>query len=269
MDKKYFTVAQFAEFARTTRNTLIHYEKKGLIEPIARGGNNYRSYSVSQIANLNLIRTLQELGMTLEEVKRINERRTPKLMEDILTEQLDKIDIQIDKWVNAQKLLHTLKKIINSVRDIDENEIDIRFLPAEAIVLGDINDYSRNRNDYDALHDFYHSINKKYPYCDLNYPVWAVFSSERVRQGDWNWPERFYFYNPEGYDKRPAGLYAIGYTRGGYGDCSSLYKRLLEYIDTNKLEICGDIYEEYPLNEIFVCDDTNYLIRVMIPVRES
>jgi len=112
------------------------------------------------------------------------------------------------------------------------------------------------------------SNSDRYPGYDLNYPVWAVFSKERVRRGDWNWPERFYFYNPEGHDKKPAGTYVIGYTRGGYGDCSSLYKRLLDYIDTNNLVISGDIYEEYPLNEISVNDSSNYLIRVMIPVRE-
>ena len=268
MNRKYFTISQFARFARTTRNTLIHYENKGLINPISRGDNNYRSYSVSQIANLNLIRTLQELGMTLEEIKQIKDSRTPELMENILTQQIDKIEIKIDRCVQAQKLLHTLRKIIRSVNNIDENEIYVQFHPAEAIVLGEINDYSRGRNDYDALRDFYRSIGDKYPSYDLNYPVWAIFSKERIRRGDWNWPERFYFYNPEGHDKKPAGSYVVGYTRGGYGDCGSLYRRLLDYIETNNLEINGDIYEEYPLNEISINDNSNYLIRVMIPIRE-
>ena len=269
MNRKYFTISQFAKFARTTRNTLIHYENKGLISPVSRGENNYRSYSVSQIATLNLIRTLQELGMTLEEVKQVKDQRNPDFMENILKQQIDKIDIKIDQCVQAQKLLHTLRTIIKSVRNIDEDTISTQFYPAEAIVLGGINDYSRGRNDYDALRDFYRNIGDKYPAYDLNYPVWAVFSKERIRRGDWNWPERFYFYNPEGHDKKPAGLYVVGYTRGGYGDCSSLYKRLLDYIDENKFEIIGDIYEEYPLNEISVYDNTNYLIRVMIPVYEG
>ena len=111
MNRKYFTISQFARFARTTRNTLIHYENKGLINPVSRGENNYRSYSVSQIANLNLIRTLQELGMTLEEIKKVKDSRTPELMENVLTQQIDKIDMQIDKWVKARKLLYTLNKI--------------------------------------------------------------------------------------------------------------------------------------------------------------
>ena len=269
MNKKLFTVSEFAEFARTTRNTLLHYENKGLIKPVTRCENNYRSYSVSQIANLNLIRTLQELGMTLEEMKLLHRKRTPELILEVFDQQIDKIDIQIEKWVKARKLLFTLNSIINPVLDINENEIKLKHVASEAIILGDINDYSRGRNDYDALHDFYHKIGQKYPDFDLNYPVWGIFSKDRIRQGEFCRPERFYFYNPEGYDKKPAGTYVIGYTRGGYGDCAGLYKRILDYIDTNGLIINGDIYEEYPLNEICIYDESNYLIRVMIPVEEK
>ena len=48
-----------------------------------------------------------------------------------------------------------------------------------------------------------------------------------------------------------------------------MYKRLIDYIDANNYEICGNAYEEYPQNEICVADNTNYLIRVMITVREK
>jgi hypothetical protein len=43
----------------------------------------------------------------------------------------------------------------------------------------------------------------------------------------------------------------------------------MDYIGKNGFEICGDAYEEYPLNELCVSDDENYMIRVMIAVREE
>ena len=103
----------------------------------------------------------------------------------------------------------------------------------------------------------------------MNYPVWGFFSENRIKQEDWVWPDRYYFYNPEGRDKRPAAFYAIGYTRSGYGQGGDLYKRLIDYIKKNGFEICGDAYEEYPLNEVCIMDNTNYLMRVMITVREK
>lgn len=112
-------------------------------------------------------------------------------------------------------------------------------------------------------------MQNQYPDLDLNYPVWGIFSEKRILQNDWKYPERYDFYNPEGYDEIPSDLHAVGYSRGGYGQTDELYKRLLNYIDENDFEICGNTYEEYPLNELNISDNNNYLIRVMITVRKK
>jgi len=268
-DKGIFSISDFAKFSRTTRDTLLHYDRMGLLSPASRRANNYRYYSREQLAQINVIRTLQKLGMTLEEIKELKNNRNPVQVGEIFARQIGKIDQIIEMWVRAQKLLFTLDKSIRSALNIDEKTITVQFMPVEAIVLGDLNDYSRGRNDYDALLSFYQATSEKYPDLDLNYPVWGFFSEERIKQKDWVWPDRYYFYNPEGRDKRPAALYAIGYTRGDYGQSGELYNRIIDYIDNNGFEICGDTYEEYPLNEICVTDPHDYLIRVMITVREK
>jgi len=207
--------------------------------------------------------------MTLEEIKSLKDHRTPELSDEVLEQQIEKIEGEIEGWVRAGKLLRTIRKTINSVSYVDENEITIQFLPAEAIVLGDINDYSRGRTIHDALLSFYNSMNEKYPTLDLNYPVWAAYSESSIKSRAWVEPDRFYFYNPEGHDRRAATLYAIGYTRGGYGKCDELYRMILEFIDKHGFEICGPTYEEYPLNEVCVADENRYLIRIMITVRKK
>ena len=264
-----FSVNEFARLSRTTKETLRHYDRIGLLAPVSRGSNNYRYYSNGQLAVVNVIRTLQKLGMTLDEIKNYKDNLTPALVGELFARQIVNIDRNIESWVRAQKLLFTLQKTINSVAAIDEDTITAQYLPAEAIVLGDLNDYSRGRDDYDALLSFYHAMSEKYPDMDMNYSVWGVFSEERVKNEDWIWPDRYYFYNPEGRDRRPAALYAIGYTRGGYGQCGELYARIIDFIDSNGLEICGDAYEEYPLNEVCVTDSSSYLIRLMITVCEK
>ena len=265
--KGLFSINEFANFSRTTRDALIHYDKIDLLKPAARGKSGYRYYSAGQIPLVKVIHTLQELGMTLEEIRAISHNLSPGLVSELFEKADEKIDEKIKDWISVQKLLFALRKMMQSAVDIDEEAITVQFMPAEAIVLGEINDYSQGKNDWDALHIFYHKMRERYPSMNLNYPVWGRFAEARIKQGDWIWPSRFYFYNPEGRDRKPAGLYAIGYARGGYGQCTSLYKRIIAHIEANELEIAGDAYEEYPLNEICVSDSTNYLIRVMIMVR--
>jgi len=264
-----FSISDFAKYSRMTRDSLLHYDRIGLLSPASRGENNYRQYSGYQLAVVNVIRTLQQLGMTLEEIKELKDRRTPELADEVLNNQIEKIDKKIEEWVRARKLLLTLLKTMNSVKSVNEDMITIQYLPAEAIIMGDLNDYSQGRSHYETLLSFYRSISAKYPELDLNYYVWANFSKARIKRGDWSGPDRYYFYNPEGHDRRPAALYAIGYIRGGYGHGADLYKRLVEYIDRNGFEICGDAYEEYPLNEVCIVEPENYLMRVMITVREK
>ena len=269
-DNVFFTVGDFAKLSRTTRNTLHHYDAIGLLSPLSRGENNkYRYYSCGQLAVINVIRTFLALGMSLPEIKALKDRRTPEFADEWFTQIINQIDKKIEEWERTKKLILTLQKAIHSVKNVNEEAITIQFLPAEAIILGGQNDYSKGGNDYDALFTFYSETSEKLPELDLNYPVWAVFSAERVKRGDWRWPDRYYFYNPEGRDERPAALYAIGYTRGNYGQSDELYKRMIEFIDRNGFEISGDAYEEYPLNEVCISDNANYLIRVMITVREK
>ena len=263
------TITAFAKLTRTSRSTLLYYDKVGLLSPATRGRNNYRSYSYLQLYTVNLIRRCQTLGMSIDEIKQLRNESSPKLVDELFERQIGQIDEEINKWVNARKLLTTLKNIIHPMLTVDETAISVEYMPAEPIVLGGINDYNKNKNDHAALAQFYKDCKNKHPDLDLNYPTWAMFSEERIKSGDWIWPDRFYFFNPNGYDKRPAAYYAIGYKRGGYGQCGDLYVRLIAYIDANGYEICGPAYEEYPLTDLCYTSDADYLIRLMITVRKK
>lgn len=269
VENKLFKINDFAKLARTTKDTLVHYDKIGLLSPAFRGENNYRYYSGDQLTVVNLIRTFQNLGMSLTEIKELGNHRTPESIEEIFKKQSEDIEKKIGDWVQAKTLLTTLQGIMHSARNIDENEITVKFCSEEAIILGDLNDYNGGKNEYDALFEFYHSMKKNNPDINFNYPVWGMFEKDRIQKGDWNGPDRYYLYNPEGTDRKSAGFYAIGYTHGRYGQCGPLYKKMMEYIDSNNYEISGNTYEEYLFNEISVIEKENYLIRVMIGVREK
>ncbi len=134
-----------------------------------------------------------------------------------------------------------------------------------------MNKYTDSKDDYDALFEFYQSVNDMDMTSELEllYPIWAIHSAEKIIKSDYSYPERYYFYNPKGKDERPAAMYAIGHTRAGYGHNDELFERIKSYIDQNGYEICGNAYEEYLFNEICVRDPSQYLMRIMIIVRKK
>ena len=263
------SVGELAKFARTSRSALIFYDNMGLVSPVERGNNNYRYYSPFQVTATNLINTLQVIGVPLKEITRFINHRTPEKMISLFSEQSRHIDRQIEELLRAQKLLLTLKGIIEDASDVDEEKIEIRRHEEESILIGPQNDYSDGTTIEEAFLDFYKHCSASDGDMDLNYPVWAIFSEERVKRGDWVGPDKFYFKMPDAPDRKPAGLYVTGHTRGYYGQSAALYKKLLAYIEENRLEICGPAYEMYPLNEISILDPYGYLMRISISVKTS
>ena len=263
------SIGELARFARIARSALIFYDNMGLVSPVERGNNNYRYYSPHQVSTTNLINTLQELDVPLKEVIKLNTHRTPEKIISLFSEQNKHIDRQIEELLRAQKLLLTLKGIIEDGLSVDEERIEVCWNDEEPILIGPQIDYSEGISIEEAFLNFYIHWNAIDSDLDLNYPVWAIFSEERVKRGDWVGPDKFYFKMPGAPDRKPAGLYLTGYARGYYGQSDALYKRLMAYIEENGLEICGPAFEMYPLNEISIADPYNYLMRISIQVKQN
>ena len=63
-----WTVGALAKQTGLTVRALHHYEEIGLLAPSSRGANNYRLYSESDVARLQQIVALKQLGFTLERI---------------------------------------------------------------------------------------------------------------------------------------------------------------------------------------------------------
>lgn len=72
--KKFFTVGEAAKAARTTSETLRHYDRIGLVKPSKKDEwTNYRYYTEQDIVRLNTVRALQVMDLPLQEIKQVLE----------------------------------------------------------------------------------------------------------------------------------------------------------------------------------------------------
>ncbi|MBM9621987.1 MerR family transcriptional regulator [Streptomyces zhihengii] len=71
-----FTIGDFARHGRVSARMLRHYDAIGLLRPERTDPfTGYRHYSAAQLARLNRIVALKDLGFTLEQVRRILQDR--------------------------------------------------------------------------------------------------------------------------------------------------------------------------------------------------
>jgi hypothetical protein len=81
-------------------------------------------------------------------------------------------------------------------------------------------------------------------------------------------PTRFFSFDPKGYDRKPEGLYLIGYTRSYYDRTNDLPQRMAGFAKKNGVVFNGPVYSIYLFDEISVTDPNRYLLQVSASVRE-
>ncbi|MFG3704085.1 MerR family transcriptional regulator [Micromonospora sp. NPDC047670] len=71
-----FTIGQLARRTGLSIRTIRFWSDLDLLPPTARSAGGYRLYDAAAVARLDLVRSLRELGIGLDDVRRILQRRT-------------------------------------------------------------------------------------------------------------------------------------------------------------------------------------------------
>lgn len=71
MSGGYLTVGKVAGLAGVNLQTVLYYERRRLLSPARRTDSGYRLYAPDAVKTIRFIKKAQELGFTLEEVKRL------------------------------------------------------------------------------------------------------------------------------------------------------------------------------------------------------
>ncbi|MEV1330646.1 MerR family transcriptional regulator [Micromonospora costi] len=70
-----FSIGQLARRTGLTVRTIRFWSDEGLLPPTARSAGGYRLYDAAAVARLELLRSLRELGIGLDDVRRILDRQ--------------------------------------------------------------------------------------------------------------------------------------------------------------------------------------------------
>lgn len=106
----YFTTGELAELANVNKDTLFYYDKIGLFKPLIVKENGYRYYAIYQLDILLVILTLKEFDMSLEDIKKYIDSRSPENLLKLVNGEIYKIEKKINR-------LNSLKKDLNLLND--------------------------------------------------------------------------------------------------------------------------------------------------------
>ena len=134
-DDKLFSIGEIARALGVTRRIILHYEERGLIEPDKRDdATNNRYYTIDTFTKLRSIRSLQNLGLTLDEIRDYYNDSTD-LMPLIrrMEEMRDQLNLNIEKLYERAKVSSAqVKERVDAARAIQSRRFEGTGIPCNA-----------------------------------------------------------------------------------------------------------------------------------------
>ncbi|MEU4932859.1 MerR family transcriptional regulator [Streptomyces yokosukanensis] len=101
-----YLIGELARRTGLSVKTIRFYSDQGLVVPVSRTAAGYRRYGPDAVARLALVRTLRELGLGLEVIRRIVDR--PLDLGRVAAEQAAALDVQISVLRLRRAVLSTV-----------------------------------------------------------------------------------------------------------------------------------------------------------------
>jgi len=264
-------IGEFSKMSKVTIKALRYYEEEGLLLPkYIDEVNNYRYYESSQLLEVSRIISLKQIGLSIEEIKRVILRK-----EDLTTvlsnKKIELEQIILEHNYQLSKINYLLKE-----RDMKE-EIFEKTIPACYVYYkeGLISNYSELAGFILASGEECLQLNPNIKcaepeYCYVNYLDGEYKETNiRVRYVQTVIKENVPF--KESKDIRfmdvPETKCVCIYHKGSYNELSKSYSKILKYFEDNKLEMKDYIREAYvdgPWNKE---NEQDYLTEIQIPIQ--
>jgi len=270
LDEDFLTIKEFSKYVGISASALRHYDRIGAFVPAKHGvdqENKYRYYSPVQITTAKMIRVMREIGVPLGTIKKLRENRTPEKLLRILRTHWNDIADEMRLLQEISSVISVFTDLLKEAISVIESDLTMAEIPERQILLGEKTDYT---GETGFMREFLNFCNAPHiPKLNTSFPIGGYWDNMSGFLKESSRPERFFSLDPKGHEKKEAGLYLTGYTRGYYGQTNDLPKRMVEYADENGLLFSGPVYNIYLADEISVNNPEQYLLQVSAAVIET
>lgn len=270
--KSKFLISEAAKKFHTSRSTLLYYDKIGLLTPLYDHENGYRYYSYNELEKLELILTLKESGLSLENIGRFLDNPSHESSIDLLSNQKSKIRDKINELEKLEIILDRRIDLLNEYQNVEiYSAIKLDFYPKISICKVDFNHDNSNpfeeaifklKDILDSSITSYGSITSKYAFCIDPY---------RLANNEIN-PYKYVFdylgeYTDQGHTLEIEESYVLRCIHfGSYDEISKTIDKLENYINVHGYKQIGEIFL-IPLLDLWNTDSSDdYKSEVLIPV---
>lgn len=265
----HFRVAELAGLYGLNSDTLRYYEEQGLLHP-RRDANGYRAYSIADLCNLNIIRSLRELGVAVPQIRQYLQNRTVAGTEKMLTGQQEIIEEKIRELNQALEDVELRRNRLRAAMARPVGRTELLELPERPCVLQREPGIPEADVDYllKRLEQRHRGVLK-----DLgSRQMGAVMDHEALASGHCDCYEAVFFLCDAGKERSgslPAGRYLSLIHAGGYGNLAESYRALYAAAEARSLRAVDVPVELYLVDIHDTGDEAEFRTELQIRVEEE
>lgn len=271
--KNLFPIGEISKLFHISVSSLRHYENIGLLTPeYVSPDSGYRYYSTEQFEVLNTIRYLRALDMPLSEIGDfLKNKDICRIEEKLLLQKQAVLKKQQELKRIEKKIEHRISWLADAQNSI-LNTVSLVQLPACRIVWAeDQLKISRALDMEEPIRRLEQSDKEAVVFLGK---VGLGISAEHLQKAETSqYDGIFLILDQEDIFTGdtvilPAALCARLRFRGSHTEAPGQYRKLLDYIENNKLEITG-FSREITLIDYGITNDTEkFVTEICIPVRK-
>ncbi|MDO4546261.1 MAG: MerR family transcriptional regulator [Bacillota bacterium] len=278
MELEKLSIGQMAKLNRVSEQTLRLYDREGLLNPMIKDEETgYRYYHIIQSARLDMIQYMKSYGMTLKQIKAYLSEGDVNKIKEVLEKQRASLDSQIRELTYRKQAVSRVLENYAQYEALPKNDrIFLQYIPRRRIYR-----YTTDKDFFDQDYTGYeymlrelkiHLEAARLPmiyFCNVG----TMIKQETLRTGKLSSHDVFFFVDTEDdaveAESVDAAMYCCICSSDFYQEADNAQK-LLQYIEENQLEICGDylceVLLEFPVIEN---EQRNWFYRLQIPVIEK
>ncbi|WP_322924119.1 MerR family transcriptional regulator [Paenibacillus campi] len=266
---EFISISAFSKMAQISRQTLIYYDRMGLLKPVFVHDNGYRYYHPGQLDAVAVITILKAQGMSLHDIRAHLHQRTPASTLELLRKQEQMIQQQIAKLERTRQMIRMQADNIELSMQVDINDMKVIWQPDIPLLISKRIRLPKVDFPESLWEDF--QVRLQNEHAPIGYPGGIIVEREDMlnRDGD----RMSYMFSRmetqvEQQHYMPAGYYLVSYTRADYGDTDKIYPRIFDHIEQRRYTIIGHAYEEYVQDEVSLQNPDEYLVRIMVQIAQ-
>lgn len=258
---KYLKISEFSQITGLSRQTLIFYDREGLLKPVYTDpDNHYRYYSRQQIDWASAIVVLRESGVNLKKLKELNHSRTPAEMITIFQETTAQLTTQIKQLTQFRHLLEERKRLT-------DQGLQITSLPNYKIIYQEEQPIFSSRHSFDQQ-NYWIIFQEFVDECQQfgiakGIPI-RILKDPQVHKGSQN----YFYHQLDNYDLAnaviPAGKYFVMDCHTNYQDYEKAFKQFSRALNRQLVQPNGPWYQEFLIDEVCSANPEQYVAQLKV-----